>query len=529
LIRAIAHITKRTIDALDRPARSPFERDRHPRGVALLISLITITLLAASVVEFAYSNRVNLALASNERDKLKSYFLAKSAVNLSRLLLSFQFALQDESRQTDDDMGRLIGRAMRRSNFQMHQYIDLLMGPFNSGKIESPIGGINLRDTGVEGFGDFTGEMEVQVIPEDGRLNLNAFARPRIDETELRAFCAMILDAQYDPIFEQEDPATGETLDRALVMQRIIDHIDPDEEGTLVGPDCTIQGRSGDETRPYRALEDDDGMRVQPRNAKLTHVAELNQVPGITPAFMRAFSQQFTVYPVGKPNINVAQAPVFYAILCQHVMIEGQTAQTPLDLCSSSPAIGMQVFFFALALDGVRTFFESPLSVLLAYVGTTESKLLPSAKKGQPVAFLSVSQLPAYLEDFRISPQLMAQFIQYSPLYAQMSMQNPQFAIDPLAPQFPPWTISFNRSGLMRSVSTTTPQIYRIYATGRYGSTETTVETVVDFGKTVRRIPSEAALESQESEPEALRQLKEQRKATLQVMPKGRYLYWREE
>lgn len=46
-------------------------------------------------------------------------------------------------------MGRLIGRAMRRSNFQMYQYIDLLMGPFNSGKIESPIGGISLDETGV--------------------------------------------------------------------------------------------------------------------------------------------------------------------------------------------------------------------------------------------------------------------------------------------------------------------------------------------------------------------------------------------
>ncbi len=528
MIRSVAHITKSLIDALDQPARSPL-RPGKPRGVAILISLITITLLSAAVVEFAYSNRVNLALASNERDKLKSYFLAKSAVNLSRLLLSFQFALQDESRQTEDDMGRLIGRAMRRSNFQMYQYIDLLMGPFNSGKIESPIGGINLRDTGVEGFGDFTGEMEVRVVPEDGRLNLNAFAKQTLDEAELRSFCAMVLDAQYDPIFEQEDPATGEMLDRALVLQRIIDHIDPDEEATLLGDDCTVKGKSGDEARPYRSLEEDDGREIEPRNAKLTHVAELYQVPGVTDAFMQAFERQFTVYPVGKPNINVAQAPVFYSVLCQHVMIEGQRANSPLDLCTSSPAIGAQVFYFALALDGVRAFFESPLSVLLAYVGSTESKLLPSAKKGQPVGFLSVSQLPSYIEDFRNNPQLMAQFIQYSPLYSQISVTNPQFALDPLAPQFPPWTITFNRSGLMRSVSTTTPKIYRIYATGRYGSTETTVETIVDFGKTVRRIPSESALEAQESDPEALKQLKEQRKATLEAMPKGRYLYWREE
>lgn len=529
MIRFIANTTKRVLDQLDQPARSPLRKSRKPRGVALLISLITITILAAAVVEFSYETRVNLALASNERDKLKSYFLAKSAVNLSRLLLSFQFALQDESRQTEDDMGRLIGRAMRRSNFQMYQYIDLLMGPFNSGKIESPIGGINLRDTGVAGFGDFTGEMEVRVVPEDGRFNINSFAKQNIDEADLRSLCAMVLDPQYDALFEREDPATGEVADRALILARIIDHIDPDEQATLLTDQCTIKGSAGDESRPYQRLEDDDGKEIEPRNAKLTHVGELHQVPGVGDEFMSAFADQLTVYPVGKPNVNVAQAPVFYSILCQHVMIEGQRSTVPLDLCSNSPAVAAQVLWFALALDGVRSFFESPLSVLLAYVGSTESKLLPSAKKGQPVGFLSVSQLPSYLDDFRNSPQLMAQFIQYSPLYAQLAAQNPNFQIDPLAPQFPPWTINFNRSGLMRAVSTTTPKIYRIYATGRYGSTETTVETIVDFGKSVRRIPSESALEAQESEPEALQQLKEARKATMESMPKGRYLYWREE
>jgi len=516
----IANITRRVLDAMEQPARAPSSQ----RGIAILMAIVTIALMATTVVEFSYTNRVNLALASNERDQLKSYFLARSAMNISKLLLSFQFALQSESRETEDDMGQLIGRAMRRSNFQMYQYVDLLLGPFNSGKIESPVGGINLSETGVEGFGDFTGEMLSRVVPEDGRININTFAKTTVDDGDLASLCAMILDARYDELFEQKD-SLGDMVDRATTLQSIMDFIDPDSSGVKVSDSCTVLGTAGDEDRNY----DRSDTKIRPRNAKLVDVSELYQVHGISDDFMREFGDQLTVYPIGKPNLNVAQAPVFYAVLCQNLAIEGQSAAgAGMTACATNPAVGAQILLIALALDGIRAFFENPMSVLLAYVGTSESKLLPSSKKGQPVGFLSVSQLPSYIDDLKQNPQLMAQFLSYSPLYQQLVIKNPALMMDPVSPQLPAWSVEFNRSGLMKSVTTTTPRIYRIYATGRYGSTETTIETVVDFDRTVRRMPSEKSLEENESDPEALKELKEMRKEQYKEMPKGRHLFWRE-
>lgn len=524
-MRWLADMTRFALNRLEQPVAKPSRGGQ--RGVALLLALVTITILSAAVVEFSYQNRVNLALASNQRDQLKAYFLARSAVNISKLLLSFQFALSSESSETEDDMGKLIGRAMRRSNFQMYQYIDLMMGPFNSGKIESPIGGISLSDTGVEGFGDFTGEMSVDVVPEEGRFDVNAFAKATVDEGDLMQFCALILDPQYDPIFEQKD-SRGTLLDRAEIMARIIDYIDADETSIVLRNDCTIEGSAGDEMSPYEGV----GTRRnnEPANHRLTHLQELRKIPGVGEDFMRAFGGQLTVYPVGKPNINVAQAPVFYSVLCRNVELVsgGNNNDTPLDVCARAPTVGQQVLWFALALDGVRSFFEDPMSVLLAYVGSTESKLLPSAKKGQPVAFLSASQLPGYIEDFKNSPQLMAQFIQYSPLYQQLVAANPAIAIDPLNPQLPAWTVNFDRQGLYKSISTDTPKIYRIYAKGTYGTTETMIEAVIDFDKTVRRLPDERALEALETDEERLQELKAALGEQLESMPKGRWLYWRE-
>ena len=525
----VAAGTRRVLEALDRPVGRSSD-PKHPRGVALLLALVTIAMTSAIVIEFAYETRVNLAMASNERDRLKSYYLARSSINLSQLLLSLQSALQEESKETDDELGRLIGRAMRRSNFQMYQYVDLLMKPFHSGKLETPVGGVDLGDSGVEGFGDFVGEFTAEVEPEVGKINLNEFANKQLDPKHIMQLCALFADPQYDELFSLKD-AYGDVMSRQVVIQNIVDFIDPDQEATTINEDCGVQGVGGDESRAYSR---DDTYNISPRNASLTHVDDLYQVHGIGPEFMERFGSSFTVYNVGKPNINVAQAPVFYAVLCQNVQVGAASGYA---LCARDPGVAAQVLLIALALDGIRAFFEDPMSVLLAYVGSNESRLLPSAKKGQPVAFLNTGQLPQFIDDLMgrgsspnptAAANLMVQFIQYSPLYQQMVLSNPTAAIDPLNPQFPQWTVSFDGGGLARDVSTQTPQIYRIVGLGRYGTTETRIEAVIDFGKTLRRLPDEQQLLEDVTDSEETATIKEALRETREQMPKGRVLYWQE-
>lgn len=523
--KTLAHTTRRLLKGLARPVvdQERVKKDQ-PRGVALIIALVTLALLSSAIVEYMYSARVNLSMATNQNDKIKSYFFARSAVNLTRLMLSFQIALQKESGSTDDDMGRLISRAMRRSNFQIHQYVDLLMKPFHSGKLETPVGGLDLEETGVEGFGDFTGEFSAHVTPESGRIDINQFFRAKLDERDLMQLCSLFIDAQYDALFSYKDDY-GELIDRARMIQNLVDFIDPDQTGLSLSDTCTIAGNSGDERRPYDRL---GKLKIGPRDAKLTHPEDLYLVHGVTQEFMDTFADKFTVYNVGKPNINAISSPMFYSILCQGVRLIGNKDLKGYVLCAKDPSVGIQVLWFAMALDGVRAFFEDPISVLLAYIGTQESKLLPSAKKGQPVAFLSVSQLPQFIKDFTQNPLIMAQFIQYSPFYQQLVLNNPQIAIDPLAPNFPQWSIEFDRNSLTRAVTTKTPQIYRIVGEGSYGSTKAHIEVVLDMNKTQRRLPDEKKLAEQEQDTEDLKALKNQLREEREQMPKGRVLFWRE-
>ena len=60
------------------------------RGIAMLLVLIGIAVLALVANEVRYNSVVELRLATNQRDELRASYLAKSGINLSRLVLKFQ-------------------------------------------------------------------------------------------------------------------------------------------------------------------------------------------------------------------------------------------------------------------------------------------------------------------------------------------------------------------------------------------------------------------------------------------------------
>jgi len=62
-------------------------RRENNKGIVLVLSLAVITILAVIVLEFNYLTRVDLDIANNYRDDLRSGYLAKSAINFVIALL----------------------------------------------------------------------------------------------------------------------------------------------------------------------------------------------------------------------------------------------------------------------------------------------------------------------------------------------------------------------------------------------------------------------------------------------------------
>src|SRR5258705_4790305 len=82
----------------------------HHRGVALILVLTTLAILTAVGVDFSYSSRVSLKLAENLRDETRAEYMARSAINLSRLLLHFQKQLDQMGCQLGNVLSRVLGQ-----------------------------------------------------------------------------------------------------------------------------------------------------------------------------------------------------------------------------------------------------------------------------------------------------------------------------------------------------------------------------------------------------------------------------------
>ena len=62
---------------------------RRRRGVALLIVLATVAVMTTVVMEFVHDSQVRSRIAANARDSVRAYFLARSGMELSRLMIAF--------------------------------------------------------------------------------------------------------------------------------------------------------------------------------------------------------------------------------------------------------------------------------------------------------------------------------------------------------------------------------------------------------------------------------------------------------
>ena len=73
-----------------RLSSGPGKRKNSERGIAMLLVLVGIAVLALVANEVRYNSVIELRLATNQRDELRAHYMAKSGIAMSRLMLRFQ-------------------------------------------------------------------------------------------------------------------------------------------------------------------------------------------------------------------------------------------------------------------------------------------------------------------------------------------------------------------------------------------------------------------------------------------------------
>jgi general secretion pathway protein K len=306
------------------PARGA-RKQKGQEGFALLLAIIAIAILSILITDLHETTGTSFAAAMAEKDQLRAEFMAKSGVNLTRMLIGQERNL----RKLVDPIYKM---ALQRSAPQLPvwQFANIILKPFADfeGSKEDVAGAGYDLDLS-EGLGTTFGSFEVAAVAENGMINLND---PRIEDpavghanvgSQLYSLIGGFMPSpnKYDPLFSQFDEK-GRLTNRLDVVANVLDWWDRDENRTNYDPVLgTVTSGGGEDTEYYRSLPEPYVIK----NAPFDTLEELRLARGVDDDFWATFvepslddptQRQVTIYGASRVNPNEATPQVILARLC---------------------------------------------------------------------------------------------------------------------------------------------------------------------------------------------------------------------
>jgi general secretion pathway protein K len=338
-----------------------------------------------------------------DRDALKAEYLAKSGVNLARLLIATEPTIRQ-------GLSFLFALSQRQPpQVPVWEFSDRILGAFNDQEGSEQFALLTGTDfskgknLGIEG-----GKFELTIVDEDAKLNVNVAARgePNAQLRLARQLLALMAGDRYNPMFEQRDRDDNFT-DRSTVCGAIVDWADADDD--LFGCDPTNTSApptKGTEDISYQLLK----KPYFRKNAAYDSLDELHLVRGVSDDFWATFidpepdkpkKRVVTVWGQGTINVNSANAQTLLATVCAYAVPTTKLCNDPLEAEK-----------FLLGVTLVRGFtagiplFSSGNDFIAAMQGKGMVGKLLTALAIEPVAFTSpgeaVKQVTAESKMFSI-------------------------------------------------------------------------------------------------------------------------------
>jgi general secretion pathway protein K len=276
---------------LTRRFRERRTRDRQS-GVALLVTISALSLLIALVANFSYDTTVEASQAANARDELRAHFLARSAVELSRMLIKIQLKFVEPVMRTAQSMLNEMAGEDLGISLRVTDYTGILLGFFSGNKTDVAMLGnlVGIDTEQATGLKLVPGSMNAEITNEDGKIDLNCGGGPAPTRSRqmvvFRLLAALTMSPRYNLLFETPDD-DGRIVDRIDLARALIDWADSDEQmfsidANAAGPEDYRYDQRAD---PYLAHNNDYDT-----------VGETGLVRGMDADFTEAFRPYLTVY-----------------------------------------------------------------------------------------------------------------------------------------------------------------------------------------------------------------------------------------
>jgi general secretion pathway protein K len=400
------------------------------RGVALVMVMGAIAILTVVLAEFQDETSAELAAATAQRDSVQAEYMARSAVNLSRLLI----ASEPTIRKAIAPLFMFLKRTPPQ--IPVWEFSDRLLGAFNddesSKDFELAVGASagEGKNLGMPG-----GHYELNIVDEDAKINVNLGASNDIAHIRLgKELMGLIMAPQYSALFEQRD-AKGQFHDRMAICQAIIDWADVDEQAF----NCDMAAISA----AQNAGVEDGWYQIMPyrrKNAPYDSLEELRQVRGVGEDFWATFVEPdatnpkkriLTVWGQGAVNINTANAQTILGVLCAGapdapVCLDASQASTFIMGVTMARGVTMGAPLFGSTKDFVQAMTgKGMLGPMLASIGMkpvrfrSESEFVKSISTESKVfSIYAVGVKKGYRRETRVKVHAVVDFRHASPLTA---------------------------------------------------------------------------------------------------------------
>jgi general secretion pathway protein K len=311
-----AEFTSAGAGACTRPPSK--KRRRRERGAALIMVLGSLVILSVMLAQSQDEMSTEFASALSDRDALKAEYAAKSAINLSRLLI----ASEPTVRQAAGMLLSLLGGGNSKPpQIPIWEFAPQILGAFNDADGAAQFRGLTNTDIssgdslGLEGAG-----FELRIVDEDSKIGLNNAGRSLFGALNVgRQLMGLIGGPQYDPLFDRRSES-GEYASRLDICSAIIDWVDANQD--TANCEATSQNMaSGPEDSYYRNLPDP----YTRKNAAFDSLEELRLVRGVGDDFWATFiepdpgdpgKRPVSVWSQGKININSTNPLTLISYIC---------------------------------------------------------------------------------------------------------------------------------------------------------------------------------------------------------------------
>lgn len=347
--------------------------NKRTRGIALVVAMTAIAILTVMLAEMQENTTTAYILAVNERDQMRAEYMARSGLNLTRLLVSQEPAIRT---LVSPLFQSFLGRPPPM--IPIWQYANDILRPFcNASEAQRVATESGLDLSAAEGLSDPQGTCDIIAFAENSRINVS---KPlSYSGSEAQNIVAYQVFAQtggyqtpnpYQALFDETDP-DGEYTSNLDIISALIDWWDYDTERSSFDPGRGQVVVGGGEDDVYQSFDDP----YRPRNAPFDSIEELRLVRGIGDDFWSTFiepdpndprSRLVTIYGSGAVNPNEAPPEVLLARVCS--ILQSTTLCTdPLEAAKfvqflTTVRMLAPIPFFSTADDFIN-FLQSPADI----------------------------------------------------------------------------------------------------------------------------------------------------------------------